>query len=82
MLALGLEKAPWRLMGPGAILLVHTYSMYVYFYLFVRAALSRLDASLLEAAASLGAGRVPHLLQGRSCRSCGRPSSAPPCSPS
>jgi iron(III) transport system permease protein len=36
---------------------VHAYSMYVYFYLFVRAALSSLDGSLLEAAASLGAGR-------------------------
>ncbi len=47
--------APWTLQGPRAILLVHTYSMYVYFYLFTRAALSRLDASLLEAAASLGA---------------------------
>jgi len=54
---LGLSSAPWRLTGPGAILLVHAYSMYVYFYLFTRAALSRLDASLLEAAASLGAGR-------------------------
>ena len=31
--------------------------MYVYFYLFVRAALQSLDASLWEAAASLGAGR-------------------------
>jgi len=58
MLVLGLEQAPWRLTGPGAILLVHTYSMYVYFYLFVRAALARLDASLLEAAASLGASRA------------------------
>jgi iron(III) transport system permease protein len=53
---LGLGQAPWRLNGPGAILLVHTYSMYVYFYLFVRAALERLDGSMLEAAASLGAG--------------------------
>ncbi len=54
---LGLERPPWRLHGPGAILLVHTYSMYVYFYLFVRAALARLDGSMLEAAAALGAGR-------------------------
>ncbi|MEE8061695.1 MAG: iron ABC transporter permease [Gemmatimonadales bacterium] len=51
-----LEQAPWRLEGAAAILLVHAYSMYVYFYLFTRAALSRLDASMLEAAASLGAG--------------------------
>ncbi|MEM6454978.1 MAG: ABC transporter permease subunit, partial [Acidobacteriota bacterium] len=55
--ALGLERPPWRLVGPGAILLVHAYSMYVYFYLFVRAALARLDASQLEAASSLGASR-------------------------
>lgn len=50
-------EPPWRLQGAGAILLVHAYSMYVYFYLFVRAALQSLDASLYEAAASLGAGR-------------------------
>ena len=64
-----LEEPPWRLQGPGAILLVHAYSMYVYFYLLVRAALVSLDVSLLEAAASLGAGRwrtfrrvvIPHL---------------------
>ncbi len=55
--ALGLETAPWRLEGAAAILLVHAYSMYVYFYLFTRAALQSLDASQLEAAASLGAGR-------------------------
>ena len=51
----GAREAPWRLLGPGAILLVHAYSMYVYFYLFTRAALARLDGSVLEAAASLGA---------------------------
>ena len=56
MALLRLESPPWSLGGPAAILLVHTYSMYVYFYLFTRAALARLDSSLLEAAASLGAG--------------------------
>ena len=69
MRLLRLEEPPWRLEGPGAILLVHAYSMYVYFYLLVRAALVSLDASQLEAAASLGAGRwrtlrrvvLPHL---------------------
>ncbi len=49
-------QSPWRLQGPAAILLVHAYSMYVYFYLFTRAGLARLDASMLEASASLGAG--------------------------
>lgn len=53
---LQLSGAPWRLTGPGAILLVHTYSMYVYFYLFTRAALARFDGAQLEAAAALGAG--------------------------
>ena len=54
---LRLREPPWRLSGPGAILLVHAYSMYVYFYLFTRAGLARLDAAYLEASASLGAGR-------------------------
>lgn len=55
--ALHLDEAPWRLEGAWAILLVHAYSMYVYFYLFTRAGLASLDPSLLEAAASLGAGK-------------------------
>jgi iron(III) transport system permease protein len=54
---LGLAEAPWRLSGPWAVLLVHAYTMYVYFYLFVAAGLSRLDAGYAEAAAALGAGR-------------------------
>jgi iron(III) transport system permease protein len=54
---LGLRAAPWRLQGAGAILLVHAYSMYVFFYLFARAGLAKLDASMLEAAQALGAGR-------------------------
>src|SRR5207245_8817732 len=54
---LGLEQARWRLQGPLAILLVHAYSMYVYFYLFTRAGLAKLDVSMLEAAQALGAGR-------------------------
>jgi iron(III) transport system permease protein len=52
-----LENPPWQFQGPWAILLVHAYSMYVYFYLFGRAGLASLDLSLYEAAASLGAGR-------------------------
>lgn len=58
---LRLDHAPWRLAGPGAILLVHAYSFYVYFYLFTRAGLARQDAALLEAAASLGAGSARRL---------------------
>jgi iron(III) transport system permease protein len=56
MLALGLDDAPWRLRGAGAILLVHAYSMYVYFYLFTRAGLAKIDVSMLEASHALGSG--------------------------
>src|SRR4051812_30126346 len=55
--ALGLARPPWRLDGAWAVLLVHAYTMYVYFYLFVSAGLARLDAGYAEAAAALGAGR-------------------------
>lgn len=54
----GSQEPPWRLSGAGAILLVHGYSMYVYFYLFTRAGLARLDAAYLEAAKGLGSRRV------------------------
>ncbi|HUP90037.1 MAG TPA: iron ABC transporter permease [Longimicrobiales bacterium] len=53
----GMRHAPWRLNGPGAVLLVHAYTMYVYFYLFVSAGLARLDTSVIEAASALGASR-------------------------
>ncbi|MGE0352952.1 MAG: ABC transporter permease [Gemmatimonadales bacterium] len=53
----GSSDPPWRLQGANAILLVHAYSMYVYFYLFARAGLAGIDPALYEAAAALGAGR-------------------------
>lgn len=53
----GEQRAPWHLRGAGAILLVHAYSMYVYFYLMTRAGLARFDRSMLEAAQALGCGR-------------------------
>jgi iron(III) transport system permease protein len=43
--------------GVPAILLVHGYTMYPFFYLFTRNALSNTDRSLEEAAANLGASR-------------------------
>ncbi|MBX6362658.1 MAG: iron ABC transporter permease [Gemmatimonadetes bacterium] len=54
-LLLGLRAPPWRLNGPAAILLVHTYTMYVYFYMFTSAALARLDPAQAQAARALGA---------------------------
>ncbi|PYV93365.1 MAG: iron ABC transporter permease, partial [Acidobacteria bacterium] len=55
---LGLKEPPFSLKGVGAILFVHAYSMYVYFYLFVSAGLKRMDFSLVEASLSLGASKV------------------------
>jgi len=47
---------PWpRLRGLSAILFVHAYTMYVYFFMFVSAGLERLDAAMEEAAETLGA---------------------------
>ena len=54
---LHLDAPPFSLRGFWAILFVHAYTMYVYFYLFVSAGLKRLDFSLLEAALSLGSSR-------------------------
>ncbi|MEM9998266.1 MAG: iron ABC transporter permease [Bacteroidota bacterium] len=53
--ALGLDAVPFRFEGLSAVWLVHVYAFYVYFYLFVAAALARLDRSLLDASADLGA---------------------------
>jgi iron(III) transport system permease protein len=51
----GLEDVPFAFEGLWAVWFVHVYTMYVYFYLFVTAALRGLDGSLLEASADLGA---------------------------
>lgn len=47
----------WVLPGPWAILLIHTYSFYVFFYAMVGPALARMDRYQLEAARTLGASR-------------------------
>ena len=58
-----LESPPWEMNGAGAILLVHAYTMYVYFFMFTSAALARLDATHVEAAAALGASRLRTLVR-------------------
>ena len=54
----GLRNPPWRLVGWPALLLFHTYTMYPFFYVLTGAGLRRIDASLAEAARSLGGSRV------------------------
>ena len=50
-----LDNVPFAFEGIWAVLFVHIYTMYVYFYLFVMAALRGIDGSLLEASAGMGA---------------------------
>ena len=52
-----LERPPWSLQGWAALLFFHTYTMYPFFYVLTGAGLRRVDASLAEAARSLGASR-------------------------
>jgi len=58
---LGLQNPPWRLRGWPALLLFHTYTMYPFFYVLTGAGLRRIDASLAEAARSLGASSFTRL---------------------
>jgi iron(III) transport system permease protein len=55
---LGLQSPPWRLRGWPALILFHTYTMYPFFYVLTGAGLRRIDASLAEAARSLGASKL------------------------
>lgn len=55
---LHLASPPWTLRGWPAILLFHTYTMYPFFYVLTGAGLRRIDASLAEAARSLGARKA------------------------
>ena len=50
----GIPASYLALDGIAAIVAVHTYSFYVYFYLFVSTAFQKLDASQLEAAQTFG----------------------------
>lgn len=47
-----------QLDGPVAILLIHAYSFYVFFYAMISTAITSLDAAQIEAARTLGAGRL------------------------
>ena len=53
-----MQESPWTLRGWPALLFFHTYTMYPFFYVLAGAGLRRIDASLAEAARSLGAYRV------------------------
>lgn len=52
-----LDEVPFSLKGIWGVVVVHTFTMYTYFYLTASAAIKGLDPSLEEAATSLGASR-------------------------
>lgn len=54
---LGLAAVPFKLKGVPGVLVVHTFTMYVYFYIMASTAFSAIDPSLEEAAYNLGASR-------------------------
>jgi iron(III) transport system permease protein len=56
---LGWQEPLFSFRGVGAILFVHAYTMYVYFYMFVSAGLKRLDFTLVEAGTLAGRLRAP-----------------------
>lgn len=53
-----LDSVPFALKGVVGVIVVHTFTMYTYFYLTAAAAIKGLDPSLEEAATSLGSGRI------------------------
>ncbi|MDQ0880635.1 iron ABC transporter permease [Peribacillus sp. V2I11] len=52
-----LDEVPFKIGGVSGILIVHAYTMYVYFYMTVSAAINKIDPSLEEAAYNLGANK-------------------------
>ncbi|SDN11799.1 iron(III) transport system permease protein [Fictibacillus solisalsi] len=54
----GLTNIPFKIGGVSGILIVHAYTMYVYFYMTVSSTIRSIDPSLEEAAYNLGAGRL------------------------
>lgn len=52
-----LDKVPFYIKGMSGVLVVHTFTMYTYFYLNVSAALRNFDYSLEEAARGMGGSR-------------------------
>ncbi len=57
-LIFGLTSPPYKFEGLGAIVVVITYTQYVYFFINMTAALQQIDASTVDAAKSLGAGKL------------------------
>lgn len=57
-LIFNMQTAPFKFDGWTAIIIVHVYSFYPFFLLFVYSALQKIDANLLDASFSLGATKT------------------------
>lgn len=53
-----LQYVPFKFEGWTAIVIVHIYSFYPFFLLFVSSAMKKIDANLIDASYSLGASKV------------------------
>ncbi|MEP7146913.1 MAG: iron ABC transporter permease [bacterium] len=53
-----MKSAPFKFEGWTAIIIVHIYSFYPFFLLFISSALQKMDASLIDASHSLGASKI------------------------
>lgn len=59
----GLESIPFKFEGWTAIIIIHIYSFYPFFLLFIYSALKKIDYSLIEASYSLGASKIRTFLK-------------------
>jgi iron(III) transport system permease protein len=50
----GLSSPPFYIKGLGGILVIHAYTMFIYFYMLTSSALKKIDSSIDEAARNLG----------------------------
>lgn len=54
----GFESIPFKFEGWTAIIIIHIYSFYPFFLLFIFSSLKKIDFSLIEASYSLGASKI------------------------
>lgn len=57
-LIFNLQNAPFKFEGWTAIIIIHIYSFYPFFLLFVTSALQKVDVNLIDASYSLGASKT------------------------
>ncbi len=60
---LDLSSVPFYLAGRPAVIVIHAYSFFPFFFLLVSNAIREMDASLIEASRGMGMGRIQTLLR-------------------